>query len=89
MKQIKQTDNLHHWPRWAVASVKTRKRDLVVRIADWSRDRDEPAFDIEVYIGGVYDWHKSKTCTFWQYGTRKAAKAAAIEFAQNQIATLL
>lgn len=89
MKQIKPTDNEHQWPRTAVTSVETRKRDLVIRISDWTRDRDEPAYDVECYIGGVYDWDESETCTVREHGTREAAKAAAIKFAQDKIAKLL
>jgi len=55
MKQIQPTPNEHQWPRSEAKTVECRKRDLVIRISDWSRDKDEPAFDVEVYIGGVYD----------------------------------
>ncbi len=89
MRQIQQTDNEHRWPRCAIDSVKTRKRDLVIRIANWSRDKSEPAFDVEVYIGGVYDYHESYTATKYEHGTLKKAKAAAIKFAQDKIAVLL
>lgn len=82
MKRIKPSDNEHQWPRQAVKTIETRKRDLVIRIADWSRDKDEPAFDVEVYIGGVHDWNESKSCTFREYGTKEAAKTAAVKFAQ-------
>jgi hypothetical protein len=92
MKQIQETPNEHKWPRKRVDSVKCRKRDLVVRISDWSRqsmETGEPAFDVEVYIGGVYDWHQSETCTIRQHGTKAAAKTAAIAFATRKIAELL
>lgn len=92
MKPIQPTPNEHHWPRHKVKSVDCRKRDLVIRIADWSRQSlqtGEPAFDVEVYIGGVYDWNKSKTCSVCEYGTKSKAKAAAIAFAQTQIVNLL
>lgn len=89
MKRIKPTANEHQWPRNAVASIDCRKRDLVIRIADWSRDKEEPAFDVEVYVGGVYDWNLSSTETKHQHGTMAAAKTAAIAFAQQQIARLL
>ena len=89
MRQIKETDNEHNWPRKAVESVECRKRDLVIRIADWSRNKEEPAFDVEVYIGGIYDWNESKTCTFHEYGNKANAKAAAIQFANEQTAKLL
>jgi hypothetical protein len=89
MKHITPTLNEHSWPRSAVPSVECRKRDLVIRIADWSRDQYEPAIDVEVYIGGVYDWNESKTCTFHEYGSKAAAKAAAVEFAAQQTKKLL
>jgi hypothetical protein len=89
MKRITQTPNEHHWPRQAVESIECRKRDLVVRIADWTRNKYEPSFDVEVYIGGVYDWCESKCFTFREYGNKANAKEAAITFAQTQISKLL
>ena len=92
MKQIQPTPNEHHWPRHKVESVDCRKRDLIIRIADWSHQSlrtGEPGFDVEVYIGGVYDWNESETCTLHRYGTKAKAKTAAITFAQTQIANLL
>jgi hypothetical protein len=89
MKRITQTPNEHHWPRQEVKSIECRKRDLVVRIADWTRDRDDPGYHVEVYIGGVYDWNESKCCTIWEHKTKAAAKTAAILFAQTQISKLL
>lgn len=93
MKRIKPTDNEHHWPRNAVATVECRKRDLVIRIADWSRDREEPAFDVECYIGGVFDWNEAKTFNFGHESAicqnKTEAKQAAIRYAQAQIAKLL
>ena len=89
MKRIKPTANEHSWPRNAVPSIDCRKRDLVIRIADWTRDREEPAYDVEVYIGGVYDFNESQTCTFFEHKTKQAAKLAAISYAQAQIAKLL
>ena len=78
------------WPRCETKSVETRKRELVIRITDWTRDRDEPAFDVEVYDKGVYDWNLSKSFTTRNGGrTKKQAKAEAIEFASKQIAALL
>jgi hypothetical protein len=76
MKVITETS----WPRNLVKSIETRKRDLVIRIANWTRDKDEPAYDVECFIKGVYDWNESKVC---------ATKADAIDFAQSQIAKLL
>ena len=80
MKRLKPSPNEHQWPRQAVASVETRKRDLVVRIADWSRDREEPAFDVELYVGGVYDWDRSETSHLspaaWQVPEQGAGQAS-------------
>ena len=90
MKQLKPTPNEHHWPRNEVKSVECRKRDLVIRIADWSKDKDEPAFDVECYIGGIYDFNESQTFSFHhQGGDKAAAKRFAVEYAQAQIAKLL
>lgn len=80
MKRIKASENEHQWPRQTVNSVKCRKRDLVIRIADWTHTKDEPTFDVEVYIGGVYDWNQSKCCR---------TKTEAITFAQAKIAEVL
>lgn len=89
MKHIQPTNNEHHWPRCAVKSIEARKRDLVVRIADWTRTKEEPAYDVEVYIGGVYDWNESQSFPVWKYGTKEGAKAAAVAFANSQTAKLL
>ena len=93
MKTIQPTNNKAKWPRHTVESVECRKRDLVVRISDWMNDKDEPAYDIEVYIGGVYDYHESKVCSLrdstGHRRTRQEVKQDAIEFAQKQIAKLL
>lgn len=89
MKNIKPSNNEQQWPRQAVNSIETRKQDLVVRITDWSKDKDEPAYDVEIYIGGVFDWNESKTCTKYEHGTMTAAKSDAIRFAQDQIVKLL
>lgn len=89
MKKIKESANAHHWPRKEYRTLDLRKRDLVIRISNWSRDKDEPAFDVEVYIGGVYDFDESKSCTRYRYGTMAKAKEAAISFSQEQIAKLL
>ena len=104
MKRIKPSPNKHHWPRKAVRSIECRPRDLVVRITDWTRDRYEPGYDVEVYIGGVYDYNESKVFGFspdskhGQNGpllahvlllTKEQAKAAASYFASQQIAKLL
>ena len=80
MKRIQATNNEHQWPRQAVASVETRKRDLVVRISDWHRiTSGTGGYDVEMYIGGVYDWNESANFD---------TKAEAVAFAQAQIAKL-
>jgi len=92
MKRIKPTDNKHHWPRNVCPSVKCRKRDLVIRIADWSRQSKktgEPAVDVEVIIGGVYDWNESESRTLREHGTKERAKMKAVAFAQQKIKELL
>lgn len=62
---------------------------MVVRITNWLDDKDEPAFDVEVYIGGVCDWNESKSFTLSSGLSKQQAKAAAVRFAQTQIAKLL
>lgn len=89
MKQIQPTNNEHNWPRHAVESVECRKRDLVIRITDWLSDKEEPAYDVEVYIGGVYDWNESQSFTLHKHKTAPKSHAAAVTFAQTQIAKLL
>jgi len=88
MQQIKPTPNEHNWPRHSVPTIEARKRDLVIRIADWTRTK-EPSYDVEVYIGGVYDWNESQTFSINQFGTKESAKVSAVAFAQSQIAKLL
>lgn len=80
MKRIQPSTNTHQWPRRAVSNIECRKRDLVIRIADWTRTKDAPYYDVEVYIGGVYDWHQSKSCE---------TKREATEYAARKIAELL
>lgn len=92
MQHIQPSKNDHAWPRKAVESIECRKRDLVVRIADWSRQSlrtGEPGYDVEVYIGGVYDWNESETFTLREHGTKQAAKSKACEYASKQIFKLL
>lgn len=84
----------HAWPRWPAPSVQCRTRDLVVRITNWTRDRPEPAYDVEVYLGGVYCWDLSQSFTRYdlQQQSKKGtpwkaqALALAVAFAQKQIA---
>jgi hypothetical protein len=85
------------WPRNTVASIETRKRDLVIRIANWTRQSartGEPAYDVEVYDRGVYDWNESRTFTLWTPAgpntrSKAEAKRMAVEFAGAQIRKLL
>lgn len=92
MKKLKETPNKHHWPRCIVESIECRRRDLVVRIADWTRqsiESGEPAFDVEIYVGGVYDWTLSKAFCLRNFGSKGSAKRAAVAFAQSSIDNLL
>jgi hypothetical protein len=74
------------WPKKKVTSIETRKRDLVIRIADWTRDKAEPAYDVEVYAAGVYDWNESESFTTKSFPrTKREARKLAVEFAQRQI----
>lgn len=93
----------HSWPRNLVKSIETRKHDIVIRISDWTRDKDEPAYDVEVYAYGVYDWNLS--ASFTRYGIQKqraglagtgngrpwkaVARQQAIAFAQKSIAEMV
>jgi hypothetical protein len=73
------------WPKHKVKSVECRKRDLVIRVTNWLSDKDEPAFDVECYVGGVYDWNKSKCFTLSSGLSKKRAKEEAVKFAQKQV----
>ncbi len=89
MNAIKPSPNKEHWPRCSSPNVECRKRDLVVRITDWTRQKtSEPAYDVEVYIGGVYDFNESRVFSLFNM-TREQAKQAAVQFASEQIAKLL
>ena len=78
------------WPIMATESVETRNRDLVIRIADWTRDTEEPAYDVEVYYKGNYDWGLSESfCTKSAKRTKAQAKRLATELAARRIAELL
>lgn len=91
MKAIRESDNKQHWPCQRVKSVECRKRDLVIRVSDWLSDKDEPGYDVECYIGGIYDWNESK-CFTLSSGTKLSAlraKSKACEFAQKQLKKLL
>ena len=91
MKRIKPSANKERWPNKPVKSVECRKRDLVIRIADWTRQSKksgEPAFDVEVYIGGVYSWNDSKTFTVEKM-SKMEAKSLAAAFAKSLIEKFL
>ncbi len=90
MKTIKLSDNKAQWPRKAVQSVEIRKQDLVIRITDWTQDRDEPGYDVETYVGGVYDYNLSKVFSTRNAGrTKQQARTEAVNFAHKQISELL
>lgn len=94
MKRIAASNNPHQWPRQKVKQVECRPRDLVIRIADWiadwTADKSEPAYDVEVYVGGVYDFNLSQTfCTLNAGKTKKQACAEAVAFAGQRISELL
>lgn len=89
MKHIQPSKNEPQWPRHACPTVQCRKKDLVVRISDWMKDREEPAYDVEVIIGGIYDWNESKVFALSSGRTKTECKQAAIEYAAQQIAKLL
>jgi len=89
MQAIEPTNNEHRWPRRRVKSVAARKTDFIIRITDWTKDEDEPAYDVEVYIGGVYDWNESKSFSLATGLSKEQAKAKAIEFAHSQTIKLL
>lgn len=66
-----------------------RKRDLVIRIADWSEDEHEPGYDVEVYLNGAYVRKHSKCCTVHQYQSIEVAKERAFGFAAEKIKELI
>lgn len=81
MKRITASPNKEQWPRAVVNKIEMRKHDLVIRIADWSRIKNGTGgFDVECYIGGVYDFNESGTFD---------TKGEAVFFAQTQIAKLM
>jgi len=79
------------WPKNKVPSIDCRKRDTIIRIADWTRDDDDkPAYDVEVYEHGIYDWNESQSFSTRNADRTKAeARKAAVEFAIKQIRRLL
>lgn len=90
MKAITESPNKARFPRQAVSAVECRKQDLVFRITDWTRDADEPGFDVETYVAGVYDFNLSKVFSTRSSGrTKQEAKQAAIKFVQDSVAKLL
>lgn len=89
MKKIEESPNSAKWPRQKVKTIECRKRDLIIRIADWTKYKDEPAYDVEIYIGGVYDWNESEIFAFNSGLPKKEAKKRAIKFASEKITALL
>lgn len=86
MKNKTKTVTPTSWPRHLVKSVDCRKNDLVVRITDWLNDRDEPAFDVAIYVAGVFDWNESQVFTTKSSNRSKSeARKLAVEFAQAQV----
>ncbi len=65
---------------------------MVIRIADWWEESvrtGEPAFDVECYVHGVYDWNESKSFTKHSGLTKRQAKEEAVAFARNQLGKFL
>ena len=89
MKVMRESRNEARWPRTNVKTVDCRKRDLVIRITDWMKDKEEPAYDVECYISGVYDWHESKSFTIHEHKDKATCKQLAVVFAQAQLEKLL
>lgn len=90
MNPLRLSKNPERWPRHRVGSVACRSKDLVIRIADWTSDADEPSYDVEVYVGGVYDWTLSGTFSTLNAGrTKRQARDEAVAFASRQISALL
>lgn len=88
MKRIKPSKNIPQFPNKEVKSVECRKRDLVIRISDWTRDREEPAFDVEVYVGGVYSFDESKVFSTQEIG-KELAKIRVNNFVTDQVRKFL
>lgn len=65
-----------------------RKRDFIIRIANWIKNKDEPGYDVEIYIGGIYQATMSKGFYLSSGFTPKQAKNEAIKFSQKQIKEL-
>jgi hypothetical protein len=75
------------WPRNTVQTIETRKRDLVIRIADWTRQSvrtGEPAYDVEVYIRGVYEGMEGGVFPVRRM-SKAEARRQAVECACQQI----
>jgi hypothetical protein len=80
------------WPRNIVKAIDCRKRDVIVRIADWSRQSPgsgDPGYDVEVYVHGVYDWNLSKCFTLSSGLTKTQAKQAATKYAGEMLTKIL
>jgi hypothetical protein len=77
------------WPRHLVKLIDVRERDFIIRVTNWLDDEDEPGYDVECYINGVYDWNESKCFTLHSGLTPEQAREHAARFAQSQTAKLL
>ncbi len=75
--------------KWKIDSVKIYKKDLVIRISNWMKDKDEPAYDVEIYNRGTYNENESKPFPLSSGLTKNQAKFQAIKFACMQIKKLL
>ena len=61
-----------------VKAVEVRRRDIVIRIADWTKDKDCPTFDLEIYSNGKYLDKVSSSFTLDEIMDRKMAWTAMI-----------
>ncbi len=84
--RINNGNNENEWPLHRVDAVSCRERDLVIRISNWGDDKDEPGYDVECYIGGVYNWDESRCFTICELGSMEAAKTSALAFVKKQVA---
>jgi len=68
-----------------------RKRDLlIIKIADWSKDKDEPAIDLEVYKNGKFDSKLSAVYGIGnEYGYQSPTKRLALTAATNKAERIL
>ena len=78
-----------HFPRHKVETVELRKKDIVIRVTDWWRDKEEPAFDVEVYTEGCFDYERSHIFAKSDGLSKEEAKAKAKEFAKEALDRLM